>query len=112
MNQSGDIGADQRVEIGGFHIHAAQNMGTKVLRRLIDGAGHQQMVACADKGQNGVGDRRRAARIEHAACAALQLDHRILQREVGQGAASAVKQLAMSTFGGGLFFGRHGVKYQ
>jgi hypothetical protein len=44
--------------------------------------------------------------------AALQLDHRILQGEVGQRAASAVKQLAMGALRGGVLFGGDGVEDQ
>ncbi len=51
-----------------------------------------------------------AHREEGAAGAAFQLAHRFLQREVGQGAATPVEQLAVGPIAGGVFFGFHGIE--
>ena len=90
----------------------AENFGAEVLRRLIDGAAHQHMVACVDEREDGVGDRRRAAGIEHAARAALQLGHRVLQREVGEGAAAAIEELAGGASRRGALFIGDAIEHQ
>ena len=70
------------------------------------------MVALFDERQDGVGHRGRATGEEGTASAAFQLAHRFLQREVGQGAATPVEQLAVSPVAGGVFFSFHGVENQ
>lgn len=87
-------------------------MGAEILGRFVRRAGDQQVIAGADERQDRIGHRRCAAGVQHAAGAALQLHHRILQGEVGQGAASAVKQLAVGALRGGVFFGSDGVEDQ
>ncbi|VGQ09895.1 hypothetical protein SB00610_05370 [Klebsiella quasipneumoniae subsp. similipneumoniae] len=70
------------------------------------------MVALLDKRQDSVGYRGGAAGEEGAAGAAFQLAHRFLQREVGQGAATPVKQLAVGPIASGVLFGLYGVENQ
>ena len=70
--------------------------------RFVRRARDQQVIAGADERQDRIGHRRGAAGVQHAAGAALQFYHRILQGEVGQRAASAVKQLAVGALRGGM----------
>ena len=102
LDQRGDVGADQRIEIGGADVHAAEDMGAEILGRFVRRARDQQVIAGADERQDRIGHRRGAAGVQHAAGAALQFYHRILQGEVGQRAASAVKQLAVGALRGGM----------
>lgn len=60
------------------------------------------MVALLDKRRDSVSHRRGAAGEEGAAGAAFQLAHRFLQREMGQGAATTVEQLAVGPIAGGV----------
>ena len=111
-NKLGNIGANEGIEPAGGDAEFSENFGTKILAWLIGGIGHQHMVALFDERQDGVGHRGRATGEEGAAGAAFQLAHRFLQREMGQGAATTVEQLAVGPIAGGVLFGLDGVENQ
>lgn len=58
---------------------------------FIGCVGHQDVVALLNECQNGVGNRRRAAREERASGAAFQFTHGFLERKVGQRSPASVK---------------------
>lgn len=57
-----DISADERVEPACRHAQFAENFAAEILAGFIGCVGHQDVVALLNECQNGVGDRRRAAR--------------------------------------------------
>ena len=112
LHQFTDFTADAVIEPAGGNLQLSENFSTEVLRRFIDRAAHQYVVARLNKCQNRIRHRSRAAGIEHTACAAFQLGHRILQCKVRQGAATAIKKFAFCPTGGGAFFLRNRIKNQ
>ena len=83
LNKRGNTGPNQRIEPAGGDAELAEYFGAEVLAWLVGGIGHQDVVTLFHKRQNGIGDRRRAAREQRAARAALQFAHGFLQREMG-----------------------------
>lgn len=69
-----DISADERVEPACRHAQFAGILLQKSAG-FIGCVGHQDVVALLNECQNGVGDRRRAAREERASGAAFQFTH-------------------------------------
>ena len=83
LNKSGNACPNQRIEPAGGNAELAEDFGAEVLAWLVGGIGHQDVVALLHKRQNGISDRRRTAREQRAACAALQFAHGFLQRKMG-----------------------------
>ena len=79
LNKLCDAFANQRIEPARGYAESGEDFGAEILTRFIGGVGHQNMVALFHERQNGVGDRRRTARKQRAACAAFQLAHGFLQ---------------------------------
>ena len=101
LDQRGDVGADQRIEIGGADVHAAEDMGAEILGRFVRRARDQQVIAGADERQDRIGHRRGAA--GYSTQPAPPSSSTIASwGEVGQRAASAVKQLAVGALRGGM----------
>ncbi|CNT87317.1 Uncharacterised protein [Salmonella enterica subsp. enterica serovar Bovismorbificans] len=91
LNMLRDISADERVEPACRHAQFAENFAAEILAGFIGCVGHQDVVALLNECQNGVGNRRRAAREERASGAAFQFTHGFLERKVGQRSPASVK---------------------
>ncbi len=112
LHQFTDLTADAVIKPGGGDLHFGEDFGAEILRGFVNRSAHQYVIARFNKRQNGVGNGGCAAGIECTARAPFQFGHGILQRKVRERAATAIKEFAFGTPGGGALFIRDGVKNQ
>ena len=106
-----NIGTNQRIEPSGGHAEFAENFGAEILAGFIGGVGHQHMIPLFHKGEDSVGNGRRAAGEQRATRAAFQFTHCLLQGKMRQGSATSIEKRTVSTVVRSLLFGLYGVKH-
>ena len=96
LEQSGDAGADQRIEIAGFDAIAGEQAVAEISRRAVGIVADQEMVAGFQHREQRRGDRRQARgrNTDAGALRALKRHQRLLQCLRGRGSAAAILELA------------------
>ena len=96
LEQAGDAGADQGIEIAGLDAVAGQHAVAEIARRPVDIVADQHMIAGFQHRKQGGADRRQARGRETDARAlrAFERHQRVLQRPGGRRAVAAVLKFA------------------
>ena len=74
LEQRRDVGADQRIVIGGLDAHALEQAFAEIARRPIDAVGDEDVVASAGNRDERRRNRRQTRRQQHDAGAVVALD--------------------------------------
>ena len=110
LEQGGDAGADQRIEIGGLDAVAGQQAVAEIAGRTVGVVADQKMIAGLQHREQGGGDRRQAGGRDTDARAlrAFERHQRLLQRLGGRRSVAAILELAamgMQVLGGRIEHG-------